>query len=128
MADLTNITDTHVPSVGRTTTTLVASHDRGSTDYNTDVGAENSPAAPPVISTLAPASISAAAGPTTITVTGTGFTAASVVHEGAATKATTFVSATQLTYSSDPATAGNLDVTVHNGAQASAPSTLTVTA
>jgi IPT/TIG domain len=127
MPDMTNITDTHVPTVGRTTTTLVASHTRGSTDFNTAVGQADNPA-PPTITSLAPASISAAAGPTTITVHGTGFTASSAVHEGATPKATTFVSATQLTYSSDPAVAGNLTVTVHNGTAASAGSTLTVTA
>jgi hypothetical protein len=68
----------------------------------------------PHITTLAPNSGSAAAGPIAITVTGTNFEATSVVEVDQVALATTFVSATSLTTSYDPATAGTKLFTVRN--------------
>ena len=68
----------------------------------------------PHIDSLAPNSGSAAAGPIAVTVTGTNFEAGSVVEVDQAALATTFVSATSLTTSYDPATVGTKLFTVRN--------------
>ncbi len=68
----------------------------------------------PSITTLTPSTVSAAAGPTTITVAGTNFEAGSVVEINQAAQATTYVSPTSLTISYDPPTAGTVQFTVRN--------------
>lgn len=68
----------------------------------------------PSITTLTPSTVSAAAGPTTVTVAGTNFAAGSVVEINQAAQATTFVSATSLTVSYDPSVAGTVQFTVRN--------------
>lgn len=68
----------------------------------------------PSITTLAPSTVLASAGPTTITVTGTNFEAGSVVEVNQAAQPTTFVSATSLTISYDPTVAGTVMFTVRN--------------
>jgi hypothetical protein len=71
--------------------------------------------ASPVLTTIAPTTWSAAAGPTTVTLTGTGFIPESKVQvDGVALPTTTYVSATQLTTSYDPTTAGTTQFTVRN--------------
>jgi len=68
----------------------------------------------PHIDSLNPATGSAAAGPIAITVTGTNFEAGSVVEVDQVALPTTYVSATSLTTSYDPATAGTHQFTVRN--------------
>jgi hypothetical protein len=68
----------------------------------------------PHIDTLAPNTGSAAAGPIAVTVTGTNFEAGSVIEVDQVALPTTFVSATSLTTSYDPATAGTKLFTVRN--------------
>jgi hypothetical protein len=69
----------------------------------------------PRITGVSPASISAAAGPTTLTVTGTSFTAASVIEIDQVAQTTTYVNATTLTTSWDPTTSGPVAITVREG-------------
>ena len=71
-------------------------------------------AADPHIDTLSPSTVSAAAGPTTVTVAGTNFEAGSVVEINQAAQTTTFVSPTSLTVSYDPSVAGTVGFTVRN--------------
>jgi hypothetical protein len=73
------------------------------------------PVPDPTITTLAPSTAVAGSGPVTVTVTGTNFLADSVVEADQAALVTTFVSATSLTASYDPATAGTVRFTVRNG-------------
>lgn len=85
---------------------------------------------PPAISSLAPSSISAGAPGFNLTVSGTGFVAASVVHWAGTALTTAYVSATQLT-AAVPAglllNPGAVNVTVVNpGPVTSAPATFTV--
>lgn len=68
----------------------------------------------PQISSIAPSTLAATAGPTTLTITGTQFVAGSVVEFDQVAQTTTFVSATSLTISFDPTIAHNYDVTVRN--------------
>ncbi|MFA5185250.1 MAG: IPT/TIG domain-containing protein [Patescibacteria group bacterium] len=71
----------------------------------------------PTLSSITPNSKSIGAAQFTITLTGTGFNASSVVKLGGANRATTYVSPTQLTAiipASDLAAAGTFDVTVTN--------------
>jgi len=70
--------------------------------------------ADPAITTLVPSTVSAAAGPTTIQVNGTNFVSGSVVEVNQVAQPTTFVSATRLTISYDPSTAGTVQFTVRN--------------
>jgi hypothetical protein len=70
--------------------------------------------ADPHIDALAPTTGSAAAGPLTITVTGTKFEAGSVVEVDQLPVTTVFVSATSLTATFDPAAAGVVAFTVRN--------------
>lgn len=74
------------------------------------------PAPPPVVTTLTPNTVSAAAGPTTITVAGTGFVASSTIRVDGIAVPTVYVSATSLTTSYDPTAAGTTQFTVANGA------------
>ncbi|WP_125932634.1 beta strand repeat-containing protein, partial [Hymenobacter glacialis] len=86
----------------------------------------------PVISSLSPSSATAGDPAFTLTVNGTGFIAGSAVAFNGTARATTFVSATQVTASipaSDIATAGTYNVTVTNaapGGGTSATATFTV--
>jgi hypothetical protein len=69
----------------------------------------------PVLTSIAPASVTAGAGDTTITLTGSGFVAATQARAGATSLTTTFVSSTQLTAviaSSLLTAAGTLTITV----------------
>jgi hypothetical protein len=68
----------------------------------------------PHITSLTPSTVSAAAGPTTIDVEGTGFVAGSSVEVDGAAQTTTFVDATSVTISYDPVTAGTVVFTVRN--------------
>ena len=92
----------------------------------------NNPA--PTLSGIAPTSVTAGAADTTITLTGSGFVAASVARAGATSLATTFVSPTQLTAvipSSLLTAAGTLSITVLTaapGGGTSAAQTFTINA
>jgi hypothetical protein len=68
----------------------------------------------PDITSLVPATGSAAAGPITVHVHGAGFVAGSVVEADGAALPTTYVSATELTAPFDPAAAGTVMFTVRN--------------
>lgn len=87
----------------------------------------------PVITALAPDTVSAGGAAFTLAVTGTGFVPASAVNWNGAPRTTTYLSGTQLTAqitSNDIATAGNMAVTVTNpapGGGTSAARTLVVT-
>jgi hypothetical protein len=84
----------------------------------------------PTVTTLSPTNINAGSGQFTLTVNGTNFVNGSVVKFGGATKATTFVSANQLTatiLAADVATAGTPGVTVTNAAPGGGTSTPAVT-
>lgn len=109
--------------------------------YNAAPGGGSSSALPfaivapnpvPVAATLTPAQVIAANTPFTLTVTGTGFTAASVVRWDGAARPTTRVSGTQLTAAipgTDVVSARTVDVTVFTpapGGGTSAPLTFTV--
>jgi hypothetical protein len=69
----------------------------------------------PSITSLAPNTGVAGAGPFTVGVTGMRFTLTSVVEADQVAVPTTYVSATQLTAELDPQTAGSLSITVRNG-------------
>jgi hypothetical protein len=80
-------------------------------------GAAPPPPNPPTLSSMSPTSVAAGSGAFTLTVNGTNFVAGSTVQWNGAARATTFVSATQLTASigaSDVAAAGSATVTVIN--------------
>jgi len=68
----------------------------------------------PDITSLVPATGSAAAGPITVQVLGAGFVAGSVVEADGSALPTTFVSATELSATFDPAAAGTVMFTVRN--------------
>lgn len=91
------------------------------------VQASGQPVGPPTIATIAPATIPSGAA-ATITITGTGFTAASIVKLDGNGVVTHYVSATQLTADLPsivvPRTA---QVTVDTAGQVSAPKPLTIT-
>lgn len=72
------------------------------------------PVPDPDITALAPNTGSAAGGAITVTVTGTGFEPTSVIEIDQIAAPTTFVSATELTTSFDPTTAGTVTFTVRN--------------
>lgn len=69
----------------------------------------------PRITGVSPASISAAGGPSTLTVTGSNFTATSVIEIDQIAQPTTYVSATSLTTSWNPSVAGPVAITVREG-------------
>jgi hypothetical protein len=134
MPDQTNITDFD-PATGRTTTTLVSDHNRGAQDWATETGEEHdtwhrpdggTPPEAPIITALSMTTVQVGT-PVVLEVTGSGFTAASVVHIGGAAQATTFVNATQLTAAYTPAAVGDFDVTVVNGSVVSNAVPITVT-
>ncbi|MFD2720790.1 DUF4394 domain-containing protein [Hymenobacter monticola] len=90
--------------------------------------------AAPTITSLSPASVTAGAAAQTLTVNGTGFISSSTVSFNGNTRATTLVSATQLTIqltAADQATPGTYNVTVTTpapGGGTSAPATFIVNA
>ena len=93
----------------------------------------NGPVPPPTIASLSPATTVAGAPGFTLTVTGSGYTAGSVVRWGGAALPTTFVSPTQLTAAvaaANVASPGVLDITVLRTSDgvASAASVFTVSA
>jgi hypothetical protein len=82
----------------------------------------------PSIASLAPSSIVIAT-PTTVTVTGTNFDASrSVVWVDGVAQATTYISATSVSYQAEGDQVGSQTVVVHNGSRISNPVELTVTA
>ena len=70
--------------------------------------------AQPTLATIAPSTVSAAAGPITVLCTGSGYIAESKIQVDGVAVATTFVSSTQLTTSYDPSVAGTTQFTVRN--------------
>ncbi|UOQ96963.1 choice-of-anchor D domain-containing protein [Hymenobacter sp. 5317J-9] len=115
----------------RTGSLVVTSNDQDESTYTIALQGEGlNPA--PAISSLAPASATAGDGAFTLTVNGSSFVSGAVVSFNGVDRATTFVSATQLTaaiLASDVATAGTYNVVVTNptpGGGASAAATFTV--
>ena len=89
-------------------------------------GSSSAPTIPatsaPVVASIAPTAVPAGASATTLTVTGSGFTAQTTIEVGNASETATFVSSTQLTASvpaAQLATGGLLPVKALNGADAS---------
>ncbi|RPI10934.1 MAG: hypothetical protein EHM63_02445 [Actinobacteria bacterium] len=125
MPDQTNITDFD-PATGKTTTTLVSTHDRGAqqeaardgqehdTWHRTDMSG-GTPAGPaPTLASAAPPTVSAAAAATTITLTGTNFVSGAKARVNAVDQTTTFISATSVSFSYDPSAAGTVQLSVKN--------------
>jgi hypothetical protein len=126
MPDQTNITDFD-PATGRTTTTLVSTHDRSpqeeatrdgqqhSTWHRNDMPGGGGPAGPaPTLASAAPPTVSAAAAATTVTLTGTNFVSGAKARVNAVDQTTTFISATSVSFSYDPAAAGTVQLSVKN--------------
>lgn len=91
----------------------------GSTTYLTITEAAGEPShAAPTLASISPSSVTAGAGDTTVTCTGTGFDASSVVRVGGTPVATTFIDATHVSF---VLAAGSLtapatgSITVYNG-------------
>ena len=82
----------------------------------------------PHISSLTPATVSAAAGATTVTVRGTNFVDTSVVEVQQVAQPTTFVDDSTLTISYDPTVGGTVLFTVRNAVQESNSVPFVVTA
>lgn len=133
MTDLTN----------KTVTTLVADSGNGVQDWAARHGNHGTPdpghggwgrtdsadyGPAPTLTGLSPNTVAASAGPTTVTATGTNFTADSTIEVDGVAVPTTFVSATSLTTSYDPTTAGAKQFTVVNeGGATTAAVAFTVT-
>ena len=81
----------------------------------------------PNITTLTPNTVAASAGPTTVTVAGTNFAQSAVIEVDQTPVPTTYVSATQLTTSFDPTTAGTKQFTVRQDPHESNSVPFTVT-
>lgn len=126
---LTNITD-YDPATGRTTTTLVSDHDRGSVDYNNRKAAGTPAKEGSKIASLSPTTRSIAAGNFTLTVNGTNFQTGAAIQFDGANLTTTRVNAQQLTATVTVAGAevGTVQVAVDNGEMTTAPKTFTFTA
>jgi hypothetical protein len=95
---------------------------------NFTVTAANNPV--PTVTTLSPTNVNVGSAQFTLTVNGTGFVSTSVVNFNGTAKATTFLSATQLTatiLAADVATAGTPGVTVTNPTPGGGTSTPAVT-
>jgi hypothetical protein len=75
---------------------------------------------PPVLESLAPSSIVAGAGPTPVTVTGTGFVPASTVWADEEAQVTTYVSDTELDYDAQADQAGTQTITVRDAGTSNA--------
>jgi hypothetical protein len=124
MPEQTNITDFD-PVSGRTTTTLVSDHDRGTMDWaERQVGGKENipmtpgsstpPASPPTLASITPNTAAAADPAVTVTATGTGFTSGSVIRINGVDAPTSYISATSLTTPYDPTAAGSAGFTVKN--------------
>jgi IPT/TIG domain len=85
-----------------------------------------SPPAPLTLASLNPTSITAAAAPELVTLTGTGFTSASRVWADEEEQITTHVSSTELTYMAQGDDEGSQTITVRRGAEVSNSIELTV--
>jgi len=89
------------------------------------------PAEPPVITALTPASAIIGAADAVVTVTGTGFTATSIVNFDGVDADTDYASATEISFLaplSSISTAGGVDVIVHNTGIDSTPFVFTMDA
>lgn len=87
------------------------------------------PGPPPVIATLTPSSVSLAAMPATVTITGTGFAPGmSVLVDGVAYPSGVYVSPTSATFAPAASAAGTQQITVRVAGQTSNARPLTVTA
>lgn len=123
MADMTNITDFD-PATGRTTTTLVATHNRSPKEEATRDGQshdtwhrDDTPPATgdPQINKVSPQQLLIATpGLSTLTIDGLNFVAGSIVEVDGLTCPTTFVSATRLTATYDQSAVGTVFVSVRN--------------
>lgn len=76
--------------------------------------------AAPVLSSIAPTTVAAVAGPITVTATGTGFLLESIIQVDGVGVPTTYVSATSLTTSYDPTVPGTTQFTVRTAGQVTA--------
>jgi hypothetical protein len=87
-------------------------------------------ATPPTLTAISPTSATAGSGPITLTATGSNFASTSAIQVNGASRATTFVSSTQLTATltaADLASAGSLSITVNTpGVGTSGAQTFTV--
>lgn len=122
MPDQTNITDFD-PATGRTTTTLVSTHDRSAQKEAARDGQEHStwhrtdaapPGPKPTLTSAAPPTLSAAAAATVVTVTGTNFKNGSKIRVNGAPQTTTYISATSLSFSYNPTVAATVQLSVQN--------------
>jgi hypothetical protein len=124
------ITAADLASAGTATVTVVNPAPGGGASAGATFTITPNPA--PVVASILPASANVASGALTLTVTGGGFVAASVVQWNGSARSTTFISATQLTAAiavADLATAGAATVTVTNpapGGGVSAASSFTI--
>ena len=101
-----------IASAGSVPVTVVNPTPGGGTSSAVNISLTN-PA--PAVSSLSPATVTVGGAAFTLTVTGTGFDAASVVQWNGSPRTTTFVSGTQITAAitaADIATTGNVTVTV----------------
>src|SRR2546425_3769587 len=108
------VTVRFTPTTSATATTNVSFAADGDTISRIVAGSAPDPP-PPAVSSLAPSSVTAGGVDFTLTVSGSGFVAASVVQWNGAARPTTFVSSTQLQAAlaaADIATAGTAQVTV----------------
>ena len=78
-------------------TGCAGSSNNGSSGSAGSSGSSGSGTSAPTVSSVAPASLTAGAASTALTVTGTGFTASTAVQVGSAVETTTYVSSTQVT-------------------------------
>ena len=93
-------------------------------------GTDATAIATPTVATSSPAGIdNAVPNPTTVTVTGTGFNPSTVVSFDGAQKATTYISATSVSFSIIPSdyTAGTKTIAARNGPAESSTINFTVT-
>ena len=113
------ILSTDVISVGTPAVTVTNPTPGGGTSNSVNFNISAAPNPVPTITTLSTTSAIAGSGAFTLTVNGTNFLNTSVVNFGGASRATTFVSATQVTaaiLATDVATAGTPSVTITNPA------------
>ena len=119
---MTNITDFD-PATGRTTTTLVTTHNRSPQEEAARDGAGHAtwhatdaapPGPAPTLASAAPPTLSAAAAATVVTLTGTGFVTGAKVLVAGAPQTTTFIGATSVSFSYNPTVAGTVQLAVRN--------------
>jgi hypothetical protein len=122
MPDQTNITDFN-PATGRTTTTLVSTHNRSPQEEAARDGAGHAtwhatdaapPGPAPTITSTAPTTSSAAAAAATVTFTGTNYVNGAKILVNGAPQTTTFISATSVSFSYNPTVAGTVQLAVRN--------------